>query len=55
MNMSNHLYYSPVAVTVGLFRSEAGDRSGFVTCKYMDKGWLKSATFERLTGGYGPS
>ena len=55
MTMSNHLYYSPAAVTVGLFRSEAGDRSGFVTCKYMDKGWLKSATFERLTGGYGPS
>lgn len=55
MNMSNHLYYSPVTVTVGLFGLESGDRSGFVTCKYMDKGWLKTATFERLTGGYGPS
>lgn len=55
MNTQNHLYYLPAAVTVGLFRSKSGDKSGFVTCKYMDRGWLKSATFERLTGGYGPS
>ena len=55
MNTSNHLYYLPAAVTVGLFGSQSGDRSGFVTCRYMNKGWLKAATFERLTGGYGPS
>lgn len=55
MNMSNHFYYLPAAVTVGLFGSKSGGKSGFVTCKYMDKGWLKSAMFERLTGGYGPS
>ena len=55
MNIPNHLYYLPAAITVGLFGSKSGDKSGFVTCKYMDKGWLKAATFERLTGGYGPS
>ena len=54
MNISNHSYYLPSSVTVGLFTSN-GSKSGFVTCKYMDKGWLKAATFERLTGGYGPS
>ena len=42
-------------MTVGLFGSKSGSRSGFVTCRYMNKGWLKAATFERLTGGYGPS
>ena len=42
-------------MTVGLFGSESGDMSGFITCRYMNKGWLKAATFERLTGGYGPS
>lgn len=51
MNASSHIYYMPPTVVAGLF----GSTSGFVTCKYMDKGWLKTATFERLTGGYGPS
>lgn len=55
MNTPNHLYYLPAAVTVGLFGSKSGGKSGFVTCKYMDRGWLKAATFERLTDGYGPS
>lgn len=52
--MAHYGYYLPLNVTAGLFRQESGF-AGFVTCKYMDKGWLKSATFERLTGGYGPS
>lgn len=55
MDKPGHFYYLPAAITVGLFISKSGNKSGFVTCKYMDKGWLKSATFERLTGGYGPA
>lgn len=43
----------PGEVTVGMLESEIG-RIGFVTCQYMDKGWLKASTFRRLTG-YLPS
>ena len=45
----------PRDIVAGLFCSKSGSKSGFVTCKYMDKGWLKSSTFSRLTGGYSPS
>lgn len=52
--MAHYGYYLPLNATVGLFRQESGV-AGFVTCRYMDTGWLKVATFERLTGGYRPS
>ena len=53
---SRHKYYLPPEATAGMFASEhSGKETGFVTCKYMDKGWLKSSTFKRLTGGYMPS
>ena len=55
MNTFNkYKYFSPREIVVGMFESN-NINSGFITCKFMDKGWLKTSTFKRLTDGYLPS
>ena len=55
MKKQEHRHFMPREAVVGLFYSKSGVKAGFVTCKYMDKGWLKTSTFKRLTNGYMPS
>jgi hypothetical protein len=54
MNKKEYKFFAPNEIAIGLFDFNS-NISGFPTCRYMDKGWLKTSTFKRLTKGYMPT